>query len=327
MTDSAKTPKSVEDRTLNTEDVNYALSLLSAEGDTRPSFKAGLLSVVSYMLFGISFTSFITGLVTVWFDGTVGKNFFIIFGISLVLFGVLSIIGDSSEKSIGDITEWRESKVGKAVEEVWKERDRSWIAGCFLMVVGIVSIGGIAWFTYHLETSETIHIPGLLMIFLPMMIVIGVMGYLFLKEELFYAQAYQLRDKLEGFKLFTEAGDSGTVSSRDYQFLSQVEKNQIQKVSQQVTQESYQREVYGVLISPAAMETLETQEDFLQVRRLTSQLEANPVLDHASAVPEHPGEFIIQQNNLQITYRVDEILKRIEILSVARQDEGGANVS
>ena len=59
MTDSTQSSQPDSERTLNPQDINYALSLLSAEGDTRPSFKAGLLSVVSYMLFGISFTSFI----------------------------------------------------------------------------------------------------------------------------------------------------------------------------------------------------------------------------------------------------------------------------
>ena len=154
MTDSAKSPKTAEDRTLNTEDVNYALSLLSAGGDTRPSLKAGLLSVVSYMLVGILFTSFITGLVTVWFDGTVGRNFFITAGVSFIVYGILFWLEDSKKKGAGDILKWRQSEVGKAVEEAWKERDRSWIAGCFLIVFGIVSVGGIAWFTYILATTD-----------------------------------------------------------------------------------------------------------------------------------------------------------------------------
>lgn len=327
MTDSAKSPKTAEDRTLNTEDVNYALSLLSAGGDTRPSLKAGLLSVVSYMLVGILFTSFITGLVTVWFDGTVGRNFFITAGVSFIVYGILFWLEDSKKKGAGDILKWRQSEVGKAVEEAWKERDRSWIAGCFLMVVGIVSVGGIAWFTYILATTDTIHIPGLILIFLPTMIVIGVMGYLFLKEEMFYAQAYQLRDKLEGFQTFTEAGDSGTVSSRDYQLLSQVEKIQIKQASQQVAQELSERKYYGILISPESMEALESQDDFIHIKQLTTRLQGNPMLDESQSVTGSPGIFIIHKDDLVVTYRVDEVLKRVEVTSIVRQEGGGTDGS
>lgn len=322
MTDSTKSSKPAADRTLNPEDINYALSLLSDEGDPRPSFKAGLLSVVSYMMFGLLGTSFVTGLVTVWFNGVVGRNFFIIAGVSLLLFGVFSILETSMQEGEGDILRWRESELGKAVEAVWEEKDRSWIAGCFLIVFIFVSLGGIGWFTYVLETTDTILIPGLIMIFLPTVIVIGIMGYLFLKEEMFIAQAYHLRDKLESFQHLTEAGDSGTVSSRDYQILSQIEQIQLKKTTAKVSQASYEHEKYGILISPEAMETMETQDDFIQVRQLTSLLEANAHLEDASPVPERPGEWIIQQNNYQVTYHVDEDLRRVEILSVVRQERG-----
>lgn len=324
--EASKQPSpSITSKSLRPEDVEYALSILSSKQEAQPRLLELLLNVAAFVFIGVFASSLVAGLVTIWFDGQVGKTFLWLAAAGFIGSGVVGLLNSKiADIDESDLLDWRKSQVGKAAEEAWQQRNqRKWILGCVLLPTAILSLAGCGWFTYLLATDDTVFWPGLILMYLPPLAIIAFMGYAQFRENRFYLRVYNLRERLQSLQQPGSAGQPETVSAEEYQLLSHVERNKIKQASQQVAQELTEREYYGIVFDPEVMQQLQDQPEFLDIARLTSSLQVDPHPEKALPVEGSAASYTIQQGDYEVTYHLDEAQKRVRITSAIRREGGG----
>jgi mRNA-degrading endonuclease RelE of RelBE toxin-antitoxin system len=303
------------------EDLDYALSTLSSEERSDPGKGWFLRGSVTYVLFLTAVIALLLGVISIWFNQSIGIFSLALAVICLIAFTLLMNNFDINNKEI-----FKKLEVANLSEIAKKAKPSSVpdAISCIIVVTWVVELVGIIWSIVDLISLKDITAIPLLLIAIPVVAFGLYIGYDSYKEHIFYLQVAQISGRIQHIKNDALEKQEGQVSlsSDDLEVLSQIEKKKTQRSIAQV--KSNLSNWYAIAYHSNAKISLGNLKEkypdvYYQVRDTIDTLQENPQPELAKPIADQPGLCWMIVSGYRITYSVDKKDLRIEVIEI-RED-------
>ncbi|MGD8969346.1 MAG: hypothetical protein PVI07_17720 [Anaerolineae bacterium] len=332
MTDERKGKEDVD---LSVEDIEAALLLLSAEERTlRPERRRVISHFVWVLSMGIVLVACPMGLLAVWFDRILGVALLVAAAIMVVLFfisGTGASLSDTSEQIRETI---EQSALGEAAKAGWEQRSLVGIIGWSFALGTLVFLAGIGLLIYGLVTARHVSPLSLAMIALPVLVVFLFLALDEYREFVYFTRVSRLRSQFASHlqKGSAEGADQVPVSSAQYDMLSRIETQQVQRrVAQSARDWPQLKQAYhAVSFSPSLHKYLqglpdEAREQRWVLRTVADTLQTNPRPPGTRPAFGYPNRFVTRRQGYDVTFSLDRDRQRVNLISIS--PTGGREVN
>jgi len=318
----ASAPDNAAPVDVSLEDLEYALSLLEAEGGGEA--KRGLLfrQILIYIGLMLFFVTCPIGLLVVWFDRTVGVISLVLAVVGAALFFILIITGDldPAEKIFSRL---KETNIADLAKKSYDQHSGKFFTlfGCLLIPAFIAGAAGIIWLVVDLINLKHVTYVPLILIALPVFVLGIFTGAQNFQEYAFYLQVLQVSSRFQQARKDASEKKEAQVSlsASDVELLSKVETMKVQRSIAQV--QSNIQNWFAVVIGATAGAFLgklkeKAPDEYYEIRDAIDALQENPRPPTAVSLPDQSNSFKLAISKHFIIFKRDDDQRRIEITGI-----------